>query len=173
MHITRRPSYQQSNGFIEHMVQTVKITLEKAKQSRMDDQLALLSLRTTPLDSHLPSPAEILYDRKMRTRIPTLLNTNNPKDNQIRKRMNKNSKKQQQYYNRNAKDLHELIIGSKVSILQENDTWLPATVNDKCTELRSYIVKMQDDGKLLRRNRRHAPHIIHQLKGLTQHHNPN
>ena len=45
--------------------------------------MALLSLRTTPFDSHLPSPIEILYKYKIRTRIPMLLNTDNPKDNQI------------------------------------------------------------------------------------------
>ena len=65
------------------------------------------------------------------------------------------SKNQQQYYNKNTKDLPELIIGSKVSILQENDTWLPATVIDKCTEPRSYNVKTQNDEKSLRHNRRH------------------
>ena len=84
MHITSSPRYPQSNGFIERMVQTVKIILEKAKQSRMDYQMALLNLRTTPLDSQFPSPAEILHSRKIRTKIPTLLNTNNPKDNQTR-----------------------------------------------------------------------------------------
>ena len=60
--------------------------------------------------------------------------------------MNINSKKLQQYYNRNAKDIPELTISSKVLVLQENDTWLPSTVIDKCTEPRSNIVEMQNDG---------------------------
>ena len=143
--------------------------------------MALLSLRTTPLNNHLLSPTEILYGRKIRTRIPTLLNTNNAKDNQIWDRMNINNKKQQQYYNRNAKDLPELTIGSKVLALQENDPWLPVTVIDKCTEPRSYIVEMQNDGKLLRRNRWHpreiyipksCQHIVYKIKGF-KHHSPN
>ena len=104
-HITSSPRYSQSTGFIERMVQTVKKTLQKAKQSKIDSQIVLLGLRTTPLDNHLPSSTKILYGRKIRTRIPTLLNINNPKDNQILDRMNINNKKQQQYYNRNAKDL--------------------------------------------------------------------
>ena len=111
-----------TNGFIERMVQTIKNTLKKANQSKMDYQIALLCLRTTPLDNHLPSPAEILYNRKIRTMIPTLLDKNTVRDNQIRERMSTKSKKQQQYFNRNAKDLPELMIGSKVSVLQENDT---------------------------------------------------
>ena len=117
--------------------------------------MALLSLRTTPLDNQLPSLAEILYGRKIKTRIPTFLNSNNSNDNQIRDRMNIYSKKQQQYYNRNAKDLPELTIGSKVLVLQENDAWLPATVIDKCAEPSNYIV----DGKLLRWDRWHLREI--------------
>ena len=37
MNITSSPRYPRSNGFIEHMAQTVKITQEKAKQSRIDN----------------------------------------------------------------------------------------------------------------------------------------
>ena len=82
-HITSSPRCPQSNGFIEHMVQTVKKTLQKAKQSKIGFTEPFDSLRTTLLDNHLLSPAEILYGRKIKTRIPMLLNTNNLKDNQI------------------------------------------------------------------------------------------
>lgn len=47
--------------------------------------------------------------------------------------MNIESKKQQQYYSGNTKDLLELVIGSQLSVLQENNPWQPATVVDKCT----------------------------------------
>ena len=149
------------------MVQTIKNTLKKAKQSKMDYQMALLCLRTTPLDNHLPSPAEILYNRKIRTMIPTLLDKNTVRDNQIRERMSTKSRKQQQLFNRNAKDLPELMIGSKVSVLQENDTWQTATMVDKCTEPRSYIVKMHSDGKLFRHNRRYLQEIFSPLRRVT------
>ena len=166
-HITSSPRYPQSNGFIERMVQTIKNTLKKAKQSKMDYQMALLCLRTTPLDNHLPLPAEILYNRKIRTMTPTLLDKNTVRDNIIRERMSTKSRKQQQYFNRNAKDLPELMIGSKESVFQENDTWQRATVVDKCTEPRSYIVKMHSDGKLFRRNRRHLQEICSPLRRVT------
>ena len=166
-HITSSPRYPQSNGFIERMVQTIKNTFKKAKQSKMDYQMALLCLRTTPLDNHLPSPAEILYSRKIRTMIPTLSDKNTVRDNQIYERMSTKSRKQQQYFNRNAKDLPELMIGGKVSVLQENDTWQTATVVDKCIEPRSYIVKMHSDGKLFRRNRRHLQEIFSPLRRVT------
>ncbi|XP_047484153.1 uncharacterized protein K02A2.6-like [Penaeus chinensis] len=65
-HITSSPHYPQSNGFIERTIQTVKNTIDKAKRSNKDPEMALLTLRTTPLDSKLPSPAELLIGRKMR-----------------------------------------------------------------------------------------------------------
>ena len=55
--------YPQSNGFVERYVQTVKHTLKKVEH-RSDVQMALLVLRATPIDSHLPSPAELLYGRR-------------------------------------------------------------------------------------------------------------
>ncbi|GFO05505.1 retrotransposable element tf2 155 kda protein type 1 [Plakobranchus ocellatus] len=70
-HITSSPYYPQSNGFIERMVQTIKTTLKKCSVSKSDPQLALPSLGSTPIDSHLPSPAENLFGRKIKGTLPT------------------------------------------------------------------------------------------------------
>ncbi|XP_037076341.1 uncharacterized protein K02A2.6-like [Pollicipes pollicipes] len=59
-HITSSPHFPESNGFIERTIQTLKQTMKKALESGSDVLMALLTLRTTPIDSHLPSPAEIL-----------------------------------------------------------------------------------------------------------------
>ncbi|XP_037782060.1 uncharacterized protein K02A2.6-like [Penaeus monodon] len=72
-HITSSPHYPQSNGFIEKTVQTVKNTINKAKRSNQDPDMALLTICTTPLDSKLPSPAELLNGRKMRSNPFTCL----------------------------------------------------------------------------------------------------
>ena len=63
-HVTSSPHYPQSNGFIERHVQTMKHTLKKVGP-RSDVHMALLVLRATPIDSHLPSPAELLYGRRV------------------------------------------------------------------------------------------------------------
>ncbi|GFS23914.1 Pol polyprotein [Elysia marginata] len=66
-HVTSSPHFPQSNGFIERTVQTVKNCLKKAKAKKENPQLALLSLRTTPIDNILPSPAELLFNRKVQS----------------------------------------------------------------------------------------------------------
>ena len=63
-HVTSSPHFPQSNGFIEWKVQTVKNALKKAAMTRSNSQKALLALRSTPIDSHLISPAEMLNARK-------------------------------------------------------------------------------------------------------------
>ena len=63
--------YQASNGFAESMVKIIKTTLMKAKYSDKNPQPALLALHSTPVNSHLPSPAQLLYQQKLKNRLPT------------------------------------------------------------------------------------------------------
>ena len=72
-HTTTNPYYPQANGFIEQNVQTVKNLMQKCKESGADPYLAMLCLRTTPLDHHLPSPAELLNSRVYQTNLPSFL----------------------------------------------------------------------------------------------------
>ena len=62
-HITSSPKFPKSNGFIERQIQAIKRALIKAKQAGRDPNLAMLCLRTTPINHNLPSPAELLNNR--------------------------------------------------------------------------------------------------------------
>ena len=59
-HIMSSPCYPQSNGFIKHMVQTVKQCMRKCAATEHDPSLAMLIYRATPLTTSIPSPAELL-----------------------------------------------------------------------------------------------------------------
>ena len=63
-HITSSPRFPQSSGFIERQVQTIKKIIKKCKKEKQSLQLAMLNLRATPVDSKLPSPAEMLMGRQ-------------------------------------------------------------------------------------------------------------
>ena len=69
-HITSSPHYVQANGFIERMVQTVKMFMKKCLASGHDFNLAMLVYRATPQSNKLPSPAEMLNNRKFRALLP-------------------------------------------------------------------------------------------------------
>ena len=85
-HVTTSPHYPHSNGFIERHVQTVKHTLEKVGH-RSDVQTALLLRRVTPIDSHLPSPAELLYGRRVLSNLPVATWNASGKRYEIRARL--------------------------------------------------------------------------------------
>lgn len=75
-YITSSSQYPQSNGFCERMVGVIKPILKKAKCFGNDPMLALLCYRSTPIDSHLPSPAELLFQRKIRSNLSQALHCN-------------------------------------------------------------------------------------------------
>lgn len=72
VHVTTSPYYPQANGFIKRNVETVKNLLQKCKESGADPHLAMLCLRTTPIDHGLPSPAELLNSRVYQSNLPAI-----------------------------------------------------------------------------------------------------
>ena len=66
---TSSPYYPQSNGMAERAIQTIKRLLKKAFLVDDDPYLSLLAYRATSVDG-AESPAEILFNRKLRTTIP-------------------------------------------------------------------------------------------------------
>jgi len=153
-HVTSSPRFPKSNGFVERQIQTVKRTLLKTKQAGRDPDLAMLCLRTTPIDHNLPSPAELLNNRDMGT--ITKANTSKQRysnPDHIREELEKRQKQQKRYYDRTAHDLPPLPPGQTVRVLdQQKGKWTPAIVLKKCLEPRSYILKFPD-GSIKRRNR--------------------
>ena len=96
----------QSNGEAERFVRTVKDTLTKAYQSGQDPDMALLCYRSTPINSKLPSPAELLNSRRYKTLLPT--RTMLKSRGEEREELLNLKQKQEQYYNRSAQTLPEL-----------------------------------------------------------------
>ena len=69
-HVTSSPHHPQGNGFIESQVNIVKNALAKADKSGFDLGLALLCLRSTPIDGKSKSPAELLFGRQLQDNLP-------------------------------------------------------------------------------------------------------
>ena len=71
-HRTSSPHYPQSNGLAESMVKVSKNLIEKALKQDLPWNRLLLDYRCTPISSEIPSPAEILFGRKLRSSISIL-----------------------------------------------------------------------------------------------------
>ena len=70
---TSNPYYPKGHGFIERQVQTIKSLLSKCAKDGSDPYLALLQLRSTPLDSRTSSPGELVQNRQLRTTLPVII----------------------------------------------------------------------------------------------------
>ena len=171
-HITSSPHYPRSNGFVERAIQTVKKTLTKARSSGNDIYMAMLCIRTTPIDHTIPCPAQLLYNRKVRGNLPVRIrNTLNSRD-EITDRLYQRQASQKEYHDRRAKDLPPLKAGQAVSIQDPTSgRWTPATVKEKCLEPRSYVVHTPN-GSILRRNRVHIRDLEPAKKTVTFDLNP-
>ncbi|XP_014665118.1 PREDICTED: uncharacterized protein K02A2.6-like [Priapulus caudatus] len=139
-HVTASPHYPQSNGLIERQVQTVKRVLTKARAAGIDVDMAMLVLRSTPIDHHLPSPAELLNARRMKANLPTRIYNNAPNKDVTMQRLLQWQASQKAYYDEKAGgSLALLIKGQPIRIQdQTSGQWRPGIVTGIRPEQRSY-----------------------------------
>ena len=101
-HETSSPRYPQCNGKAERYVGVVKKTLQKAYEAREDPAIALLCRRTTPIETGLSLPAEML-GRKIQSNLPIIATTGNEKARFHRR------EQWRQQYDEHARDLKDII----------------------------------------------------------------
>ncbi|XP_048257540.1 uncharacterized protein K02A2.6-like [Haliotis rufescens] len=167
-HITSSPHYPQSNGFIERQIQTTKRTLQKAKLSNIDPNMAMLILRATPIDHNLPSPAELLNTRKMKSNLPMRVKNHNTMREDVRRHLEERQLQQKEHFdNRAGEELPPLIPNQPISVRdQQSGRWKNATIVGKSPEPRSYIVETTE-GSILRRNRRDLREITEEKRNTS------
>ena len=98
------------------MVSVIKQTMTKCSLAKKDPQMAFLILCTTPLSHNLPSPAELLYARPIRSILLSVVTVKyvNEKVKEIVKTRQENEKK---YYDPGT---HELKPGEAVMLQSHN-----------------------------------------------------
>lgn len=113
----------------------------------------MLQVRATPIDSDLPSPAELLLGRPITTLLPSHADPGNLEHRQhLEKRTTAMKKHHDQC---SGRDLHPLFRGQSVRVLdKERKTQYPGTIVEKCKEPRRYLVETPN-GNTIRRNRSH------------------
>ena len=131
----------------------------KCMANGQDYDLALLALRSTPLDSTLKSPGEILNGRKYRSTLPEIMQSkqkNNTNNKVVRDKLKQKQQTSARYYNRSAKEKAKLAVGQSVRVYDiHRKIWEPATITDIANTPRSYMIRRLSGGVPLRRNEIH------------------
>ena len=121
--------YPQSNGFAKACIKSIKHALQWAKYSSADPQLTLLALWATPIDTKLPSPAELLYQCQLRTTIPAKICNSDPSTMQVCEQIDTHSKAAKAQGDKHSKTLAPLYAGKPVAMYDTlKKIWVPATV---------------------------------------------
>ncbi|UYV61569.1 K02A2.6-like [Cordylochernes scorpioides] len=156
VHVTSSPYHAQSNRMmVERTVQTLKKLIKRCGEESTDPYLALLNLRNTP-HNNLPSPAQILMSRKLRSIIPSKTSQFVPSminNEAIQKQLVDNQVKMKNYYDRHTRPADPLSITDRVWFRKDN-RWIPGQLKNQANEPRSFYVKDQE-GNEYRRNRIH------------------
>ena len=113
-HVTSSPLYPRSNGFIERTVQTVKKLFTNAKEGGGDPHLAMLCLRTTPIDHNLPSPCELLNGRRYKS---NLLAISSRSDGNVNAFLQQRHGVYKSHHDRTAKELAPISLQQTVRVL--------------------------------------------------------
>ena len=148
---TSSPTYAQSNGQIEIFVSVVKQMLRKADEEGRDPYLALLAYRNTAVTRMSYSPAQMLMNRVLNSKIPILPALLEPKVVDPRPQLEQRQRRHKAVFDRGARELPKLQAGEKVR-MHRNHVWMPAIVVREDGHPRSYIVERS--GTEYRRNRR-------------------
>ena len=138
------------------MVKVSKSLIEKATLQDLPWNRFLLDYRCTPISSEIPSPAEILFGRKLRSSISIL--PSQVLNDRISKQRELIAKKEGKFYT-NTKDFQDRIKALPFEAGQ--NVWLQnsdsrkceeAVICEKCREPISYMVEIPATGHCFRRN---------------------
>lgn len=159
-HVTSSPRYPRSNGQVERAVQTIKNIIRKSEMDGTDLEMCLLQYRNTPISYNLPSPAQILFSRRLNSVLPVNNQLLKPKiypNNVIKNELRQRQFKMKYNYDRGTRPLPQLKKGDKVKVKNFNGMkWHDGVVlKEKENQPRAYIVKLADRDRIVTRNRQH------------------
>ena len=156
-HRTSSSHYPQSNGLAESMVKVAKNLIERAVLQDLPWNQSLLDYRCTQISSEIPSPAEILFGRKLCSSIAIL--PSQMMNDRICKQRELIVKKEGKFYT-NTKDFSDRInalpfeVGENVWLKNSDSRkYEEAVIRERWREHNSYMVEIPATGQCFRRNR--------------------
>ncbi|KAF2900155.1 hypothetical protein ILUMI_06022 [Ignelater luminosus] len=120
--------------------------------TRDDPWLVLMEYRNTPKE-HMPSPAQLLYSRNLRTRIPVRSEDLKPKVYRLPEKFVRHQDTVKKYYDKRTRSLQPLREGQNIRFQKhQSGHWCAGKVKGKGPQPRSYQVR-DHSGNLFTRNR--------------------
>ena len=114
--VTSSPHYPKSNGMAERYVQTMKAFLKKCEDEREDIYRSLLRYRQSPITGCAFSPAELLFNRALRSDLPITAESLKPVVIEASQQLIANQNLQKKYHDRHARPLADLEPGTPALI---------------------------------------------------------
>ena len=127
-HRLTTPESAQANGFAEIFVKTLVKLIHTAVANKKDPkrvvQSYLMAYRATPHSVTGKSPAALLFNRKIQTKLPRALQEDRGKDDaEIRARHRKEKEKQKMYYDQRKRTKEKQIkVGDEIMLQQQKTT---------------------------------------------------
>ena len=153
-HISTSPLHPQANGQVERFAAIIKSAMKKSE----DPNIAILQYRDTPITGLKYSPAQLLFNRRLRDNIPTLKMKLKPAiPPKARQDLMARQQKQKLFYDRHAKSsAQDFRKGDKVRV-QIKKKWIEGKIHDK-HHTRSYWIDTDNNQTAYRRNTRFIRH---------------
>jgi transposase InsO family protein len=153
-HVTMSPYHSMSNGKIEATVKIAKMLIKKCRKSNYNIHLALLDYRNTPCKHIGLSPAQRMFSRRTKTLLPISDQLLKPVvHTDVPERIKRKRQEAKKYFDRNTKQLPELVTGQPVYLRDRlQQKWTPGVIQKALTD-RSYIVNAGESNTAYRRNR--------------------
>lgn len=141
--ITSSPNFPRSNGRAEKAVNVAKLILKKSREERQDYKEALKEFRNTIVPSMGASPAQILFSRRLKTKLPIQKSELKPQvQRQVPERIKQQEERTKAWYNKNARRSEPVFKPGDPVLIKSSkkENWKPAIVKQKLQEPRSYLV---------------------------------
>ena len=158
------PKDPQSNSFAENFVKSlcklIHASIAENKDPKKELNRFLLHYRATPHLTTGRSPAEMLFNRKIKTKLPTFPHYDESKERKdIRENHDKRKSRQKHYFDKRRRATKKPInVGDKVLVRQEKSTTKPPfnPVPLKVTSVQGNRVTATDGDKIVTRDKNHS-----------------
>ena len=141
---TSSPHYPEGHGLIERQVHNIKKLSVRCDEDNTNYYLACQDLWATPINSNLQSPAELLFNRQLKTTLPAIIR---PPHNSEAVRTSLKARQDYSRYNAHSKEKPDFLPTQAIWVQDAiSIRWNPGVVKAQAETPHSYIIQTPERG---------------------------